>query len=120
MGNVAVFRPNKTPQYLKSVNTPDYVGDSEVLINPNVTAIEAVPLKFWKRTNGNIVEMTAGEKQAVTDAELLARKNLANGYGLSDIKVILTALVKVVNIRLPAGQKITEAEMITALKNEIT
>lgn len=118
MSNVAIFKSGKTPQYLKSVNTPDYEGKPGVLVNPDVSALQSVELKHWKRNGSVIEEMNASEKQAVADAELQARKDTADNYGI-DMKVALTALVKVINLRLSPGQKITKAEMITALKEEI-
>ena len=119
MSNVAIFKPNETPRYLRSVNTPDHEGDPNILINPDVSALQNVELKHWKRVGNNIVEMNASEKQVIADAELFQRKSVADNYGI-DLKVALTALVKVFNKRLPSGQKITKAEMITALKEEIT
>ena len=35
------------------------------------------------------------------------------------LKCVIRALVKTINLRLPAGQKITEAEMKTAIKAEV-
>lgn len=119
MANVVIFKPNQTPQYLQSVNTPDYTNDPDVLVDPNLSLVSGVPLKYWKRVGNLVQEMSASEKLAVDDAELLSRKSVADNYQV-DIKTALTALVKVINIRLSAGQKITKQEMIDALKLEIT
>ena len=119
MANVAVFRSNQTPQYLTSVNTPDYSGDPDVIINPDISGIINVPQKYWKRDGILVKEMTLAEKNTVEVAELLVRKSMANEFNLSDMKIILTALIKVINIRLSAGLKITQNEMVTALKEEI-
>ena len=119
MAKVAIFKPNQIPQYLESVNTPDYEGDLDVIVNPDISAVQNIDRKFWKRVGNSIVEMTLGEKQAVLDNELAQRKASANDFGLDNMKIVLTALIKVINIRLPAGQKITKQEMIDALKAEI-
>lgn len=50
--------------------------------------------------------------------ELLARKNNADTISIG-LDTLVTALIKVINIRLPQGQKITRSEMVTAIKEEI-
>lgn len=128
--NVAIFKPGQTPQYLQSINGAEYMVDPnapegsvtpipDVLINPNISVVQSIPVKFWKRVGNSIAEMTAGEKQSVLDAELAARKLQADDYNIS-LKIALTTLIKVINVRLSAGQKITKQEMIDALKLEIT
>ena len=128
--NVAIFKAGQTPQYLTSVNGAEYMvdpqalegtvvsTDPDVLINPDISIVQNVPFKYWKRVGNSIVEMTLGEKQAVLDAELLVRKSNANTFGVGLLEFVI-ALIKVINIRLPAGQKITKQEMIDALKAEI-
>lgn len=129
--NIAIFKPGETPQYLTSVNGAEYMADptalegsvapkdSTVLINPDISAVSNIPFKFWKKSGDTIVEMSAVEKQVIADAELLQRKLTANTFSSSPIQ-IFTALIKVINIRLPTGQKITKQEVIDAIKLEIT
>lgn len=119
MASVAIFKSGKEPQFLQSVNTPEYSSDPDVIVNPDITAVQAVPLKFWKRVGNAIEEMTAGEKQAILDAELLARKSQADTFSANSL-AIFTALIKVINVRLPAGSKITKQELIDAIKLEVT
>lgn len=116
MASVALFNPT---QYLVSVNTPDYEGNPNAIINPDITAVQGVPLKFWKRVGNTIVEMTQAEKDAVLAAELQARRDQANDLSFQDMKSVLTALIKVINIRLPQNQKITKQELVDAIKAEI-
>lgn len=60
-------------QILYSVNTPDY--DPELwIINPDLTILETVPLKYCKVSGDLVVEMTPAEKAAVDAAELAAAK----------------------------------------------
>lgn len=68
MANVALFRSGQTPQYLTSVHTPDYSSDPDAIVNPDVSAVIAVALKYWKRSGNSVVEMSAGEKSAVDSA----------------------------------------------------
>lgn len=116
MASVALFNPT---QYLTSVNTPDYEGNPDAIINPDISAVQNVPLKFWKRVGNTIVEMSQAEKDAIAAAELQVRRDQANDLSISDMKAILTALIKVINIRLPAGQKITKQELVDAIKAEV-
>lgn len=44
------------------------------LRNPDVSAVESVPTKYWKVVSGSVVEMTTEEKAAVDVAELTAAK----------------------------------------------
>jgi len=119
MSNIARFKPDQTPEYLQSVNTPDYEGDLFAIINPDLAAVQNVPLKYWKRNGNNIVEMSQSEKDAITAAELQLRKSQADNFGVGLLELV-TALIEVINLRLPAGQKITKQEMIDAVKAEIT
>lgn len=120
MASIALFTPNQTPQYLPSAHTPDYEGNPDAIINPNVSAVQNVPLKYWKRSGNTILEMTLAEKQSVDAAELQARKYAVTDPSLADLKSIFTALIKVINVRLSQNQKITKQEFIDAIKLEIT
>lgn len=129
MANVVIFKPGKTPRYLESVNGSEYMTDPatndttpnspDVLINPDISAVKNVPVRFWKRNGNNIVEMTQAEKDAITAAELQARKDSADTFDIEDMKIVLTALIKVINTKLGATKQITRQELIDALKGEI-
>lgn len=108
---------NKTTlQYIESVNTPDY-PTSDWIVNPDMSNVEGVPLKYWKLDGTDVVEMSQAEKEAVDAAGLQSRKDTANNYSV-DTKIAITALVKVLNTRL-SQNPITKAEMVQALKDEI-
>ena len=129
MANIAIFKTGKPPEYLTSVNGAEYMTDPakndatpnspDVLINPDISAVKNVPVKFWKRSGNSIVEMSQAEKDAITEAELQARKDTANDFGVQDIKVVLKVLIAVLNSKLPANKQITKQEVIDALKGEI-
>jgi len=118
MADVVVIETNNN-QYLKSVNTQDFENDINALINPDITPVLNVPLKYWKRVGNVLAEMDLAEKQVVYNYKLQQRKNLADTYQIA-IGIALTALVKVINVRLSVSQKITKQEMINAIKEEIT
>src|SRR3990167_6383000 len=82
MSNIAIFKSNQTPQYLESVNEPDYCTEVPpnkfvaqdyalpgVLINPDISAVKDVPLKYWKQVSLTVIEMSVAEKKMVDDAE---------------------------------------------------
>lgn len=116
MANVVLFNPT---QYLQSVNTPDYEGNSDAIINPDISSVQSVPLKYWKRVGNTVVEMTLAEKQVVDVAILQARKDAITDPSFADLKDIFTALIKVLNTKLPANKQITRQELIDAIKLEI-
>ncbi len=74
MANVAIFdiSTDAVKQYLRSVNTPNYSSRPDVIVNPDITAFQSVPLKYWKHDAGTIREMTQAEKDAVDAAEVAA------------------------------------------------
>lgn len=129
--NIAIFKAGKTPEYLTSVNGAEFMADPtalegnvvpnspDVLINPDISAVKNVPIKFWKRNGNSIVEMTRAEKDAITAAELQARKDAANDFGVQDMRVVLKVLITVLNSKLPANKQITKQEVVDALKGEI-
>lgn len=56
----------------KSVNTPDWNGLPNTLVNPDLTGlynpatrVYTVPLAYWKESGGSIVEMIQAEKDAI-------------------------------------------------------
>lgn len=77
-----------TLQSLTSVNTPDY-DEAEWLVNPDLSALDGVPRKYWKVVGDAVVEMDATEKESVDAVELLVAK-LEKVYAMKDT---LTAYV---------------------------
>lgn len=69
---------NKTADpvdYRTSVNTPDY-PTADWFIDPDVSAVAAVPTKYWARPlTDPVTEMTQPEKDAVDAAEAAALTN---------------------------------------------
>lgn len=118
MASVAIFEPGQIPQYLPSVNTPDYETNPYAIVNPDLSLVSGVPTKYWKLDNGIISEMSQIEKDAITQAETDAMKARVDQLQ-ANLPEVLRALVKVINIRLPAGSKITKEELIEAIKQEI-
>jgi hypothetical protein len=71
MSNIVLFNPsdtivaNRVTQYLNSVNTPDYNGVTDKIINPNLSSVSGVDQNYWKVQDGSVVEMSAGEKTSM-------------------------------------------------------
>jgi len=61
---------NQATSILYSVNTPDYNGVVDKVINPNLTPVLSLPMKYWKVSDSTVVEMSQGEKDTV-DTSLL-------------------------------------------------
>ena len=65
----------ETLAYLRSINTPDYPVESWV-INPDLSAVEGVPPRYWKLTGDAVSEMSQAEKDVVDAAiKVTAEKN---------------------------------------------
>jgi len=122
---------NRVLQYLKSVNTPDYDSRPDVVVNPDLSALEVIPRKYWKHDAGLIVEMTQTEKDDL-DAELAAALDLITrtgakvGYdGQFSGPLMLRALSEIIRreINILRGQHSlpdrTLAQLKTAIKNAI-
>ncbi len=76
--NVVIFDEGADPQrvtaYRKFVHTPLYLGRSNVLINPQLNAVEGVPRKHWKVVGNSVVEWTQAEKDAQATAQATANE----------------------------------------------
>jgi|SRR3990167_1320831 len=116
MSNIVRFQNGKA-EYLISVNTPDYEG-SDSIVNPNISLVADVPLKYWKRDGNNVLEMTTEEKQIVDDIELLERKKNAESLDIS-LKDLVEVLVVVGNTQWSQGKMVTKAQIIDLLKDKI-
>lgn len=78
--NVLIYNPinGRSLAYLLSVNTPDFQGRSDVLINPVLPS--GIPLEFTKVVNSLVVPLSASESNAVVSTNaLLADISLRNG-----------------------------------------
>lgn len=71
MANIVVFdvTTKQVKQFLKSVNTPDYSSRPDVVVNPDVASLSAIPIKYWVEDSGAIREMDTAEKDAIDAAE---------------------------------------------------
>lgn len=55
--------PNRVTAYYPSAHTPDYDGVTDKLVDPDLSSLVGVPVKFWKRDGGDVVEMTTQEQE---------------------------------------------------------
>lgn len=68
MADIVIFDPldpvvpRRVMSYLRSVNTPDYAGNPNVLINPDLSVVAGVPFVYWKESVGTVVAMTPQER----------------------------------------------------------
>lgn len=87
MANVVIFDEGATPervlQYLRSVNTPEYSGRSDAVINPDLTAVSGLEVRYWKHVAGSIVPMTAQEQSDI-DAAIAAALAAKEKQGAED------------------------------------
>ena len=104
MANILIEKDGKI-EYLKSVNTGDYVLDPNVskdqvvpkegvLINPDTSQVEGIDTKYWKLDKGEIVEMTKDEKDAVDLIEKQKQDEAKDTFESLDVKTLADALVK--------------------------
>ena len=56
-----------TKQYLKSVNTIDYLSD-DWLVNPYLSSVEGLEKKYWNITGNIVVPMNQAERDAVDNS----------------------------------------------------
>jgi len=91
MASIAIFDPLATPQkvlsYLDSISSPDYAGRTDVVIQPDISALAGIPIIYWKHVAGAIVEMTVSEKSAVDAAIIQAAINAMRSGGISTLVV---------------------------------
>lgn len=73
MANILIFNEVsfRAIRYLRSVNTPDYSSRSDVLVNPDLSSVTDIALRYWKVDSELVVKMTRAEQDAV-DAEHVA------------------------------------------------
>lgn len=109
MANVAIFRSNQLPQYLTSVHTTLYESDPDVIINPDVSALTAVPLKYWKR-NGNLVQEQSAAEKTTTDAGIAAALQATNRSGADTITNAAT--IEGVELRAFVGVLVDELNIL--------
>ena len=118
MADVVLFIPGKTPEYRKSVNTPDYENDPNAVINPDLSNVQGVEVKFWKLRNGSVVEMNTAEKQTVLVSEEASRLNQAARFRVP-LEKVAEAIIIIGNQRWSKGQTVTKDEVINLLKTLI-
>lgn len=113
---------SKVTSYLQSKDQSQ-VGVSCVKVDESDTTnyrelITSVPLKFLKDSNGNLVEMTQAEKDAVIAQEVSARE-AAEAAAIENFQVttkeVVSSMLELYNSKVPAGQAITEQELKTKI-----
>ena len=113
--------------YRRSVHTPDFMGNPDMLINPDVTALQGVPEKYWKVELDTLLEMTQPEKDAV-DLEIDTRRKalvLQRAEVEFNVNPVMLALGKLIfneinKLRVQAGlTPYTKEQFNAALQAEL-
>ena len=88
MALIVIFDEGATPQKVfavhPSANTPDWEGRSDVLINPDLSAVDGiVDVDYWKVVAGQVVPFTAQEiaDQDAADAAEVDTNTRSGGKG---------------------------------------
>lgn len=111
--DVAIYdeQTNKVKDRKASVNTLEYNGRTDVVINPAVLA--GVPIKYQKVVNGEVVEMSAQEK---SDADSTATTAVRNNQ-ISDVDNLRVSAKELANALVGLGI-ITEQQLKDKIKEQ--
>jgi len=101
------------------------VDGADIKDLPDILLVDRATLdlitKFHKVENGQVVEMSQAEKDAVLQAEANAKRQALldriDKYEISNLD-LLTALVKRINARIPSNP-ITKQEIIDQIKSDL-
>lgn len=79
MPKIVVYDEGASPQKVLRVTGDsenqgfwDDSGRTDFLVNPDLTAVAAVPVRYWKVVGSSVVAMTAGEQTAQDNAQASA------------------------------------------------
>ena len=125
MANVLIYdvKTSEVKEYLESVNTPEFEGRDDVLINPIIP--DNVPMKYLKVEKNNVIEMSVTEKavidkidadnvKAEIDKIITETEAKIQTFDISTLEII-TAFVQILNKRF-VGKEITKDEVIAQIK----
>ncbi len=113
--NVLIFDPNDpdvanaAKRYHRSVNTPDFSGRSDVLINPDISTVRAsgAPVRHWKVSlPDTVLEMTQAEKDLIDADSILNQQRQAT----------LRTRLNTLNQRLTDWDTMTDSQKFAAMK----
>jgi len=101
------------------------VDGADIKDRPDCLKVDRVVItsltKFHKVENGEVVEMTQVEKdnllQAEADAQIQTENEAIENFEIK-LKVVLTALIKRINVRIP-NNPITKKEVVDQLRQDL-
>jgi hypothetical protein len=107
MAIAVIFDEGATPQGVldvkRSINADDYLGRTDVLLNPDLSAVAGEPNdRYWKVVGALVVEMTQPEKDALDAADAAAVdleiRTAAKGHmdNFEDLGLVLRAEADVI------------------------
>ena len=108
-----------TKVYRRSVDT-SLIDPAEWIVNPDLSAVKDLPAHYWKIDGDIVTAQNDGEKIA-TDAQ---RKQHREDAAVAEIdqgllKIVVDALVEVINTKLPRENAITKTELREAVRVEV-
>lgn len=114
---MAVVIERTTLQLLNSVHTPDYPVLNWI-INPDLSAVNGQPKKYWKISGDSVLLMDASEQSAVDATELDQGKDRQINQAENQTKAIFLWAFDVENrVRvLESRNAITKAQFKAGLK----
>lgn len=68
MSRVVIFK-GKIPEIIESAHTPDYAGRRDAVVNPDLSEVDNIPMKYWKKQGNAVVAMTFSERDIVDTME---------------------------------------------------
>jgi len=86
----------RVTQHLPSVNTPDFQGKDNTLINPDLSGVKDVPVRDWIVDIENVRSMTRDEKDRRDVAELAIRDEQANALQF-DADLAIKAIINIMS-----------------------
>lgn len=105
--------------FLNDPNDYESIKAGFIYLPNGCSSLPQVAPKYLKVISGEVVEMNTVEKAAIDILEAQAEQTAKDARD-ARLEVTqgeaLTALIQVVNVRLPAGQKITKQELIDKIK----
>lgn len=105
--------------FLNDPNDYETIKEGFIYLPNGCASLPQVPAKHLKVEAGAVVEMNPVEKAAIDILEGQTEQAARDArYARLEVsqEEALVALVQVINVRLPAGQKITKQELIDKIK----
>ena len=107
MANIVIYdaTTKRVSRYLKSVHTPDYISNKNILINPSV---EGIDLNYAKVYRGTVLNLTTTEKDAVIAKHKIDNYRVLRATEYPAIGDQLDAILKQLNYDRMNGRELIQ------------